>query len=54
MREISHVISQVVSAIALYSASAEDLDIVDYFLLSQEISETARVTQKPVIDLLVI
>jgi len=41
-----------VDAIALYSASAEDLDTVVCFLDFQEIKELSRKTQYPVTDLL--
>lgn len=44
-RAKSHVISQQESAIALYSASAKDLEIVDYFLLFHEIKENPSSTQ---------
>ena len=46
-------ISQVTLAMALYSASAEERDTVCYFLDFQEINESPRKTQKPLIDLLV-
>jgi hypothetical protein len=41
-----------VDVIALYSASAEDLEIVVCFFDFQEIKELSRKTQYPVTDLL--
>ncbi|MFS7909786.1 hypothetical protein Hanom_Chr02g00098591 [Helianthus anomalus] len=49
----SHMISLVAAHIARYSASAEDLEMVDCFLLFHEIRELPKKTQKPVIDFLV-
>ena len=46
-------ISQGVTAIALYSASADDLEIVDCFFALQEINESPKKTQYPVTDFLV-
>ena len=46
-------ISQGVTAIALYSASADDLETVDCFFALQEINESPKKTQYPVIDFLV-
>jgi hypothetical protein len=48
----SHIISAVVSAIVLYSASVPDLDIVLYFLALQEIKFEPKNTAKPPVDLL--
>lgn len=44
--------SLVVDAKALYSASADDLEIMVCFLALQEISESPRSTQNPVINFL--
>ena len=49
--ERSQVISQVVIAMALYSASPEDLETIDCFLECQEMRESPRKTQNPVTDL---
>lgn len=46
-------ISQEVAAKARYSASAEDLDTVLYFLAFHDTSASPRNTQKPVVDFLV-
>jgi hypothetical protein len=48
----THIISAVVSAIALYSASVIDLDTVLYFLAFQEIKFEPKNTAKPPVDLL--
>ena len=48
----SHNNSLAVAAIALYSASAEEWDIVDYFLDFHETNESPRKTRKPVVDFL--
>ena len=50
---ISHISSQTTATIALYSASAEDLETVCCFFDFQDIKESPRNTQYPVIDLLV-
>lgn len=42
-----------VAAMARYSASAVDLDIVDCFLAFHEIKESPKRMQKPVMDFLV-
>ena len=49
---MSQLISLIVAAIALYSAFAEDLKIVVCFLAFQEIEESPKKMQKPVIDFL--
>ena len=49
----SQVISQTITAIALYFASAKDLDTIDYFLDFQEIRESPKNMQYLVVDLLV-
>ncbi|GJV19607.1 alcohol dehydrogenase 1 [Tanacetum coccineum] len=49
----SQVTSQQVKAIALYSASADDLDTTACFLDFHEIVESPRRMQYPVVDLLV-
>jgi hypothetical protein len=41
----------VVDVIAWYSASVEDWEVIDCFLLFQEIRESPKKIQKPVIDL---
>ena len=51
---MSQTTSLVTVAIDLYSDSIEDLDTTCYFLLFQEISESPKNTQKPVIGLLVL
>jgi hypothetical protein len=38
-------------AMALYSASAEDLETMDYFLERQEMRESSQKIQKPITDL---
>jgi hypothetical protein len=48
----THIISAVASAIALYSTSVLDLDIVLYFLALQEIKFEPKNTAKPPVDLL--
>ena len=45
--------SQTATAIARYSDSAEDLEIVCYLLDFQEIKDSPRKTQNPVTDFLV-
>ena len=50
---MSHTISLVTMAIALYSDSAEDLDTTCCFLHFQEIKESPRKIQNPKTDLLV-
>ena len=52
-KDWSQVSSHVALAIALYSASAEDLETVCCFLDFQDIKELPRNTQKPKMDLLV-
>jgi hypothetical protein len=52
-KEKSHKISQQTEAIDLYSASAEDRETVCYFFDFQEMRESIRNTQYPVINLLV-
>ena len=52
-REMSQEISQHESAMALYSASAEERDTVCCLLHFQEINERPNVTQNPVMDCLV-
>lgn len=49
---MSQVTSQVVRAIALYSASGEDLATTICFLLFHEIGDVPRSIQYPVLDLL--
>ena len=49
---LSHISSHVVEAIALYSASAEDLEMVACFLDFHEIKESPRNMQNPVTDFL--
>lgn len=49
--ETSQTSSQVVVAIVLYSASADDLDTVGCFLDFQEIKESLRKKQQPAMDL---
>ena len=49
---LNHIISQAVEAIALYSALAEERDIVACFLDFHETKESPRKMQNPVIDLL--
>ena len=50
---LSHVNSQVIEVIDLYSASAEDLETVVCFLLFQEIRDLPKKTKYPVTDRLV-
>ena len=50
---ISHINSQTTDAIALYSASAEDLETVCCFFDFQDIKESPRNTQYSVIGLLI-
>ena len=52
-RASNQVISQTVKAMALYSASAKDLETIDCFLDFHEINESPKNTQNPVVDLLV-
>ena len=40
-----------VEAIARYSTSVEDLDTISYFLFLQEIRESPKKIQNPVVDL---
>jgi hypothetical protein len=47
-----HMTSEVASAIALYSTSVIDLDIILCFLAPQEIRLDPRNTAKPYVDLL--
>ena len=49
----NHIISQTTTAIALYSASADDLDIVVCFLDFQDINDSPKKMQYPVTDFLV-
>ena len=46
--------SQTVATIALYSASADDLDTMDYFLDFHEINESPKKMQEHVVELLVL
>ena len=52
-KAINHVNSQVILAIAWNSASAKNLETVLYFFDFQEIGESSRNTQKPMVDRLV-
>jgi hypothetical protein len=47
----NQVISQLVMAMALYSASAEERETMDYFLERQERRESPKKMQKPMTDL---
>ncbi|KAL4590284.1 hypothetical protein LXL04_003211 [Taraxacum kok-saghyz] len=49
----SHTISHVTAAMALYSASVEDLETIFCFLVFQDMSRSPKNTQKPVMDLLI-
>lgn len=50
---MSHCISHVVAARTLYSASVEDLEIVGCFFEHQDMRESPKNMQNPVMDLLV-
>lgn len=48
---LSHRISLAVAAIARYSASADEREMVDYFFAFHETNESLRKIQKPIVDL---